>query len=169
MMGHSIQARPFQKKHLLVWFPNYAWLATSAITPLVYYAKLKRENVEPEQRKILVTQETCRQIVSGTLSFLSGAFGIWLASKGKGDRTLHKVIWGTLTSCFGHAVIRPILGTDLFVYWMRRKGMPAFTMDELKKDVPSQAPASITTPEQRLQRYFNGVQARSAMKFSGWA
>ena len=63
-MGYRTHLSP-AAKHLVVWFPSYAWLTTSAVTPFVYYAKLKHERVEPQQRKILVAQETCRQIVSG--------------------------------------------------------------------------------------------------------
>ncbi|HEY9686486.1 MAG TPA: hypothetical protein V6C52_05885 [Coleofasciculaceae cyanobacterium] len=160
---------PPVSRHLIVWFPTYAWLATSAVTPFVFYKKLKHEQVEPQQLKILVAQETCRQIVSGTIGFATSAIGIlaatWMGKKG-GDKTLLKVIMSSLTNCFGYAVIRPVLGTDLFVHWMQRQGMMAFGGDKQRK--PHKATA-VGTPEERIQTYFQGIQARSMLKFSGLA
>jgi hypothetical protein len=166
-MGLQPQLSPLSR-HLIVWFPNYAWLTTSAVTPFIYAQKLKHERVEPQQRKILVAQETCRQIVSGGLGFLTSTLGILLGSKlcrGSGDKTLQKIIWSTLASCVSYAVIRPILGTDLFIRWMQHKGIMAF-------GDPSQRPEKAVmtaTPEERIQTYFQGVQARAMLKFSGWA
>jgi hypothetical protein len=156
-------------RHLIVWFPNYAWLTTSAVTPFVYAQKLKHERVDPQQRKILVAQETCRQIVSGGLGFLTSAAGILLGSKlsrGAGDKTLQKVIWSTLASCLSYSVIRPVLGTDLFVHWMQRKGMMAFGGQQ---GLAPQKTTAFGTPEARIQTYFQGIQARSMLKFSSWA
>jgi hypothetical protein len=166
-MGRYSSLSPLSR-HLIVWFPNYAWLTTSAVTPFVYAQKLKHERVEPKQRKILVAQEICRQIVSGGLGFLTSAVGILLGSKlsrGAGDKTLQKVIWSTLASCISYSVIRPVLGTDLFVHWMQRKGMMAFG----QAGSEHRQPTAVETPEERIQTYFRGVQARSMLKFSRWA
>ena len=156
--------------HWLVWFPSYAWLATSAITPFIYALKLRREQVEPKQRDILVTQETCRQLVSGAIGFLTSAAGIKLGGllgRNAVNKTLSKVIWGALANCLGYAVVRPVLGTDLFVYWMRRKGMAAFTPEQ-KPHPPVTTSRSLVSPEQRIQHYFSRIQARSALNYQHW-
>lgn len=139
-------------------FNGLAPVATSIATPMVTYAQLRRKQLPPQERKLLLIQEIARQVVSctiGLVSYFGGAFLTGRLMRRSASKSLGQIIGGTVISFLGYGFVRPLISTELLVRWMQKQA-------KLQPPTPTHTPPSPV--ESRMVDFWQGVESRATFR-----
>lgn len=126
------------------WFSGLAPVATNIVTPLMVYARVRKQPITALKRQEMVMQEVARQIISGSIGILTYFGGghftkslieLWAGRKNdrinESAKQVAMLIGGTALSFIGYGFIRPLFSTDIILHWLGQReqgtGMSALT------------------------------------------
>ena len=134
MSSPNIQLSPSHAR-FVYWFSGLAPIATNVVTPIMVYARVRKQPLTVMRRQEMVMQEMARQVVSGTIGILTYFGGghftkslIELVSGKKNDRInestkqVAMLVGGTALSFIGYGFIRPLFSTDILLHWLGHRG-----------------------------------------------
>jgi hypothetical protein len=147
-MSSSTQFSPSHAR-FVYWFSGLAPVATNVVTPLMVYARVRRQPLTALKRQEMVMQEMARQVVSGSIGLLTYFGGGHLTKSlielftGKNNDRIDEsakqtamLVGGTLLSFIGYGFIRPLFSTDIILHWLGQRGegkAPSLSKSSLSK------------------------------------
>ncbi len=162
---------PPKQQTFLFWFAPLANLATNVVTPIIVHKQVKRQPISENDKRNLVIQEVCRQVISGgigLITYFGSALLSGLLTKRVEHRSFNQLVGGTIGSFIGYAFVRPLLSTELILRWLRQRGLIQNAAVQKKSHLSSSAALPPSRATGGMQHYLQGIEEKRS-QFRGLA
>lgn len=170
-MTGTIQFTQRQARFIYL-FKGLAPVATSVVTPLMVRAGLRNQPLPDAKKRDIVMQEVARQVVSASIGLMFYFGGGAVTRKvlnaalqrtgrawAESTRQVLMIVGATAAEFAGYGFVRPLLGNELIVRWLRHQGL--VTPEGAVYHTESQAGMLRRQSDSAQQKFWNGIQARS--------